>query len=407
MRLDGAPIPPLSARRVLRRAPGAARGVGDQDRSRDSARQGRARQLRRHDRVGLGGLRGARRSQATSSWWWASAASAQTPSRVPATPARSGSSPSTRSSGSATRPRPSAPPMWRRTSSPPYALVSELTRGELADSAIITTEVASGDLIAPTMSLVRKGGAVVVTASVSLRPVRGQMSLFELTLFQKELRGALFGGGNPRADIPKLLSLYKSGQLMLDELDDPDLPARRHQRRLPGPARRAQHPGRARLRLRRCDASSRASADPGHRPVQRRELRPAELADRGPWQRRRRRRSRGGRRRAPRPGLDELAELSEQHGRVVDGCGRPTARRRRRAGRPTRGRAARRRRRRPRPGWRAQHGFDLDGQMFSPPEMTTSSSRPVDLEATRLRRGRRRRRSRTSRRASFGSVPSR
>ena len=99
-----------------------------------------------------------------------------------------------------------------------YALVNELTRGELADSAIITTGIASGDLIGPTMSLVSKGGAVVVTAMSPIAQSEVQLSLFELTLFQKELRGALFGGGNPRADIPKLLSLYKSGQLMLDEL---------------------------------------------------------------------------------------------------------------------------------------------------------------------------------------------
>ncbi|MGH8979763.1 MAG: alcohol dehydrogenase, partial [Acidimicrobiales bacterium] len=35
---------------------------------------------------------------------------------------------------------------------------------------------------------------------------------------QKQLHGALFGSANPRADIPKLLSLYKDGQLKLDEL---------------------------------------------------------------------------------------------------------------------------------------------------------------------------------------------
>jgi S-(hydroxymethyl)glutathione dehydrogenase/alcohol dehydrogenase len=99
-----------------------------------------------------------------------------------------------------------------------FALVNDLTRGQLADSAIITTGVAYGDLIAPTMSLVRKGGAVVVTALAPFTQSEVKLSLFELTLFQKELRGALFGGGNPRVDIPKLLSLYKSGQLLLDEM---------------------------------------------------------------------------------------------------------------------------------------------------------------------------------------------
>jgi len=99
-----------------------------------------------------------------------------------------------------------------------YALVNEITHGELADQAIITTDVARGDMIAPAMSLVKTGGAVVVTALAPFTQFEVKMSLFELTLYQKELRGALFGGGNPRADIPKLLSLYKSGQLLLDEL---------------------------------------------------------------------------------------------------------------------------------------------------------------------------------------------
>jgi len=99
-----------------------------------------------------------------------------------------------------------------------FALVNEMTQGQLADQAIITTDVARGDLIAPTMSLVRKGGAVVVTAIGPFLQSEVKLSLFELTLFQKELRGSLFGGGNPRADVPKLLSLYKTGQLLLDEL---------------------------------------------------------------------------------------------------------------------------------------------------------------------------------------------
>ena len=39
-----------------------------------------------------------------------------------------------------------------------------------------------------------------------------------LTIFQKEVRGALFGGGSPRADIPRLLAMYQAGALKLDEL---------------------------------------------------------------------------------------------------------------------------------------------------------------------------------------------
>ena len=37
------------------------------------------------------------------------------------------------------------------------------------------------------------------------------------TLFQKRLLGSLYGEANPRADIPRLLSLYREGKLLLDE----------------------------------------------------------------------------------------------------------------------------------------------------------------------------------------------
>jgi Zn-dependent alcohol dehydrogenase len=58
----------------------------------------------------------------------------------------------------------------------------------------------------------------VVTAIGPFSQAQVTLSLFELTLWQKEVRGSLFGGGNPRADIPRLLDLYKQGTLLLDEL---------------------------------------------------------------------------------------------------------------------------------------------------------------------------------------------
>ncbi len=99
-----------------------------------------------------------------------------------------------------------------------FSLVNEMTWGQLADTAIITTGVAKGDLIAPTMSLVRKGGNVVVTAIAPFAQSEVSLSLFELTLFSKQLRGSLFGGGNPRTDIPLLIKLYQEGLLNLDDL---------------------------------------------------------------------------------------------------------------------------------------------------------------------------------------------
>jgi S-(hydroxymethyl)glutathione dehydrogenase/alcohol dehydrogenase len=39
-----------------------------------------------------------------------------------------------------------------------------------------------------------------------------------LISYQRQLRGALFGDCNPLYDVPRLLGLYRSGDLKLDEL---------------------------------------------------------------------------------------------------------------------------------------------------------------------------------------------
>jgi S-(hydroxymethyl)glutathione dehydrogenase/alcohol dehydrogenase len=44
------------------------------------------------------------------------------------------------------------------------------------------------------------------------------ISLFELTLYQKRLLGSMFGGVAPMRDITKMLELYTSGRLKLDEI---------------------------------------------------------------------------------------------------------------------------------------------------------------------------------------------
>lgn len=45
-----------------------------------------------------------------------------------------------------------------------------------------------------------------------------QIPSSELTLFEKRVQGALFGSGNPFDEIPRMLELYRSGHLKLDEL---------------------------------------------------------------------------------------------------------------------------------------------------------------------------------------------
>ncbi|MEJ8279463.1 NDMA-dependent alcohol dehydrogenase [Pseudonocardia spirodelae] len=96
-------------------------------------------------------------------------------------------------------------------------LVRDLTRGVMADSVILTPGLVEGSMIAEALELTRKGGATVVTGLASVTDTAAQMSLVMFTLFQKRLLGSLFGEANPRADIPKLLRLYRAGKLKLDE----------------------------------------------------------------------------------------------------------------------------------------------------------------------------------------------
>jgi NDMA-dependent alcohol dehydrogenase len=94
----------------------------------------------------------------------------------------------------------------------------DLTWGRGAEKAILTVGRIEGHMIQEMLTLVGKGGTGVVTAMGQADAVDVPMSLFELALLQKRLQGAVFGGGNPRYDIPKLLGLYREGQLKLDEL---------------------------------------------------------------------------------------------------------------------------------------------------------------------------------------------
>ncbi|WP_024793843.1 NDMA-dependent alcohol dehydrogenase [Tomitella biformata] len=96
--------------------------------------------------------------------------------------------------------------------------IMELTHGKMADKTIITVGRIKGEDIDPAMTLTRKGGRVVVVGMGGMGDMDVTLNLFMFTMLQKELRGAIFGGANPRAEIPNLLSMYKAGKLNLDDL---------------------------------------------------------------------------------------------------------------------------------------------------------------------------------------------
>lgn len=97
-------------------------------------------------------------------------------------------------------------------------LVADLTRGAMADKAILTVSVAYGDLIAPLLNLTKKAGRAVVTAVAPISQTDVKLDLFMFAMMRKELVGCIFGNANPRRDIPRILNLYMDGKVLLDEL---------------------------------------------------------------------------------------------------------------------------------------------------------------------------------------------
>jgi len=96
--------------------------------------------------------------------------------------------------------------------------IAALTWGDMCDKVIITTGVMKGEYIEPALAMTSKGGTLVVTAVASMMESEAALNSFMFAMMNKEIKGCLFGSGNPRADIPMLLSLYREGILKLDEL---------------------------------------------------------------------------------------------------------------------------------------------------------------------------------------------
>jgi S-(hydroxymethyl)glutathione dehydrogenase/alcohol dehydrogenase len=97
-------------------------------------------------------------------------------------------------------------------------LIQQASWGTMANKVIMTMGVGEGSLLAQGLALTAKRGRLVVTNIHPAMEMSANVSLLDLTLMEKQVVGSLFGSGNPRADIPKLLSLYREGQLDLDGL---------------------------------------------------------------------------------------------------------------------------------------------------------------------------------------------
>jgi alcohol dehydrogenase (nicotinoprotein) len=96
-----------------------------------------------------------------------------------------------------------------------HEFVVDTTYGQLADHAIITVGVLHDEVIQSAINVVGKSGQVTITAvgNASVHVHAGM-----LIGYQRRVQGAIFGGCNPLYDVPRLLGLYRSGDLKLDEL---------------------------------------------------------------------------------------------------------------------------------------------------------------------------------------------
>lgn len=96
--------------------------------------------------------------------------------------------------------------------------ITEMTRGQGADSAILTPDLVTKQIVTDAFNAVGKDGVVVVTGLNKLMEPTIELPGSILTLFKKTVKGSLFGDCNPTYDIPRILDLYMSGSFKLDEL---------------------------------------------------------------------------------------------------------------------------------------------------------------------------------------------
>jgi S-(hydroxymethyl)glutathione dehydrogenase/alcohol dehydrogenase len=97
-------------------------------------------------------------------------------------------------------------------------LLSELNGPRLADKAIITVGALTGEVIRQAVENIGKGGVVMITSVGRFAEMNMDFSPGALVGPQRTIKGALMGAVNPLYDIPRLIGLYKSGDLKLDEL---------------------------------------------------------------------------------------------------------------------------------------------------------------------------------------------
>ncbi|EME51523.1 dehydrogenase [Rhodococcus ruber BKS 20-38] len=97
-------------------------------------------------------------------------------------------------------------------------IARSVTNGNGADKAIITAGLVTEEIISETFDAVGKAGTMVITGLNQLANRNIVLPSAVLTLWNKSIKGSLFGECSPTRDIPHLLNLYQTGELKVEEL---------------------------------------------------------------------------------------------------------------------------------------------------------------------------------------------
>ena len=126
------------------------------------------------------------------------------------------------------------------------ALVAELTRGVMADSAILTVGLLEGAMLEDAANIIRKGGAVVMTALASMADTAPTLSMIVVHAVPEATAGQPLRRGQPTRRHPATAQPVPRGQAAARRDRHARVQVGRGERGLRGHAGRQEHPrGRA------------------------------------------------------------------------------------------------------------------------------------------------------------------
>jgi Zn-dependent alcohol dehydrogenase len=98
----------------------------------------------------------------------------------------------------------------------PVSQVMSMTEQRGADVAFEV--IGLQQTIDQTIAMVRRGGQAILVGVPRMEAVVNLPAFFGLVLAEKTIKGCWYGSSDVQRDVPKLIDLYKKGELKLDEL---------------------------------------------------------------------------------------------------------------------------------------------------------------------------------------------